>query len=454
MVGNGNHPLNESHYDENLLHDYVLGHLPPDEEDRVRQHLMICPSCRAAAADIRAFCQQVVRGLHAELDSAQPGPQLDFERIAAQRRTLLRRRLLFRLQQVAPSASLVLLLLLIVVALQSLWTPDEATPRQGSESIEHYAGPPAVVAATTNDGLVVMRLSPGQSGVVTHVNDVANPRGLQFSPEGQWLVFRQANTLVVRSVDQGTAFHFPIWDSADWAWSPDGQTLAFTDGNGQLITFDPATHTSRVLVPAEEAAWGAPVWDEDGRHISYTVLKPLNATNPPYLRQGIWRVSVDTGHRAAVVRNPVPYDTLLIANAQPAGLHQPRPLSPSPDPLLSQEVLSQRVLPSQPIAWSPDGAWMATIISGPVQRPGLYLFSYSTGEQRRVDLPDGATDVAAFWGDSGHLFVVRQMPYSATSELWIVPLAADQAPQRLLSDINLPANSDWRDVLSVQLLTP
>ena len=103
MVGNGNHPLNESHYDENLLHDYVLGHLPPDEEDRVRQHLMICPSCRAAAADIRVFCKQLVRGLHEELDSAQPGPQLNFDRIAAQRRTSARRRFLFRLQLLGTS---------------------------------------------------------------------------------------------------------------------------------------------------------------------------------------------------------------------------------------------------------------------------------------------------------------------------------------------------------------
>jgi hypothetical protein len=450
MVGNGNHPLNESHYDENLLHDYVLGHLPPDEEDRIRQHLVICPSCRAAAADIRAFCQQLVRGLHEELDSAQPGPQLNFDRIAGQRRTSARR-LLFRLQLLVPAGLLVLVILMIFVALHGLWTPDVVVPLQEPKLIDHYAGPPAVVAAATNKGLIVMQLSPANTGVVAYVNDAANPRGLQFSSDGQWLVFRQANTLFVRAVGQDTTFHFPVRDSAAWSWSPDSRTLAYTDGNGQLIIFDPAANTSRVLVPAEDSAWGTPIWDEGGRHISYTVLKPLNATNPPYLRQGIWSVTVDTGQRAELVRNPVPYDTLLIANAQP-GLHQPRPLSPNP--LLSQEVLSQRVLPSHPLAWSPDGAWMAYIISGPVQRPGLYLFSYRTGEQLRVNLPDGATNEAAFWGDSGHLFVFRQVLDSTTGELWMVSLAADQAPQRLLSGINLPSDSDWRDVLSVQLLTP
>jgi hypothetical protein len=147
----------------------------------------------------------------------------------------------------------------------------------------------------------------------------------------------------------------------------------------------------------------------------------------------------------------VPYDTLLIASANAAS-SEPHP--PSPDLTLPQEVLSEDALRSQPLAWSPDGAWVATIVIAPAQEQGLYLFSFSTGEHRRVDLPDGATDRAAFWGDSGHLFVIRQVPDSATSELWIVPLAADQAPQRLLSDIDLPADADWRDVLSVQLLTP
>ena len=114
MVGNGNHPLIESHYDENHLHDYVLENLPPDEEERIRQHLMICPLCRAAAADMRAFCQQLARGLHEELDNTQPGPQLSFDRIAARRRTPVRW-LLFRLQQLVPGTSLVLLVVLFLV---------------------------------------------------------------------------------------------------------------------------------------------------------------------------------------------------------------------------------------------------------------------------------------------------------------------------------------------------
>jgi anti-sigma factor RsiW len=452
MVSNGNHPLIEAHCDKNLLHDYVLGHLPPDEAERVRQHLMICPSCRATADDIRAFCQQLKRALHEELDSVQPGPQLNFDRILAQQRAYRRRRLfwLHRLAPGTPLVALVVVVVVAVVALRGVWRPD-AAPIQPPASTDQYAGPPAVVAATTANGLVVVRLSAGQDRVVTTLDDVVSPHRLQFSPDGRWLAYRQTGALFVRDAGQERAFQFPVQDSAEWAWSPDSQTLAYTDGNGQLIIFNPATNASRVLVPAEDAAWGAPVWDDDGGHISYTVLKPLNARAASYQRQGIWNVAVDTGYRAELVRNPVPYDTLLIANARPNPLG---PRSLSPNPRLSQEVLSQRVLPSQPLASSPDGAWMLYNISGPVQRPGLYLFSLRTGEQRLVDLPDGGTDIAAFWGDSGHLFVIRQAANHTTAELWIVPLAADETPQCVLSDIQLPADSDWRDRLSAQLLTP
>jgi hypothetical protein len=451
MVGNGNHPLIESHYDENHLHDYVLENLPPDEEERIRQHLMICPLCRAAAADMRAFCQQLARGLHEELDNTQPGPQLSFDRIAARRRTPVRW-LLFRLQQLVPGTSLVLLVvLLIVVALQGLWTPNEANPLHGLRLTDQYAGPPAVIAAATNDGLVVMRLSADHSGVVAFLNDVTSPHSLQFSPNGQWLAFRQENTLFVRAVDQETAYRFPVRASAKWAWSPDSRMLAYTDGNGQLIIFDPVDNASRGLVPAEDAAWGVPVWDEDGRHISYTVLKPLNTTAASYMRQGIRDVSVDTGYRAELVRNPVPYDTLLVANASPPS-NELRPLPSDLAP--SQEVLPERILRSRPLASSTNGEWTAYIVSEPMQGQGLYLVSFSTGEQRLVDLPGDATDRAAFWGDSGHLFVIRQVPDTTASELWIVPLAAGEAPRQVLSDFQISADSDWRDRLSVQLLPP
>jgi anti-sigma factor RsiW len=123
MVGNGNHPLNRPHYDEATLHKYALGHLLPDEEERLRQHLDVCPLCRAAVIDIQSFCQRLSFGLHQELDNAKPGLQLSFDRIEWRKPPFLGP-FLFRLQLFAPRALLILLLILLVAAIRLLLSSD------------------------------------------------------------------------------------------------------------------------------------------------------------------------------------------------------------------------------------------------------------------------------------------------------------------------------------------
>jgi hypothetical protein len=459
MVSDGNHPLIGPHYDEKILYDYVLGALLAEEEERVRQHLAGCPLCRALTADIRLFCQQLSGGLRAELDSASPGPRLNFDRIVAglSPRPKNRERLLFRLRQVTPSSAFVLLaiLLLAAAALQGLFTQSDTALPDQLELADHYDGPPAAVAVSTESGLVVVRLSSDDSRIVSCLPDVSDPHDPQFSPDGRWLAFRQERTLYVMEVGKDEAFRFAVHETAEWAWSPDGQTLAYTDGNGQLIVFDPRAGTNRVLVPANEAAWGMPVWDADGSHISYMVLKPLHAANEPYLRQGIWGVTVATGYRVEQVRNPVSYDTLLTAIGA-SSTHQGGLL---PDTTLPEALLLDSILQPQPLEWAPNGTWFAYIVPGADEGQGLYLFSLDKGEQRLVELPGGATEKAVLWGDAGHLFLIRQLPDSTASELWMVPLDANQPPQRIMTNLSLPPNvpnadKGWDDVLTVQMLTP
>ena len=38
MVGNRDHPLNQRHYNEDTLEEFVLGQLLPDEETQIQQH--------------------------------------------------------------------------------------------------------------------------------------------------------------------------------------------------------------------------------------------------------------------------------------------------------------------------------------------------------------------------------------------------------------------------------
>jgi hypothetical protein len=464
MVGNGNHPLNRSHHNEETLHQYVLGHLPPDDEEQVRQHLNVCPLCRAAVTDIRSFCQRLSFGLHQELDSARPGSRLSFERVEWHRPPR-RDIILFRLQRFAPRALVVLLLILLVGAIRLLRSSDSSAALSRLELPDDYDGPPAVLAVSTGDGLVVLRLSADKPDVVSHRPDVDNPRDLQFSLDGRWLAFQQDQTLVVMAVQGSSAsFRFPVHETAEWAWSPDGQTLAYTDGNGQLVVFAPVSAASRVLVPADESAWGLPVWNATSSRISYTVVKPLHATGGPYLRQGTWCVSVATGQRVELTRNPAAYDTLLLAAAP--GRADSTLLTRQDDRIalmlhkaMSESAPTDQILWPQSLEWAPNGAWLAYTVTGAAEGEGVYLFAIDKSELRPVKLPGGATEQAVFWVGAEHLFVIRQAQNTTTGELWVVPLSTGKPSQRVITHIRLPSDPPydgwrWHDVLAVQPLTP
>jgi hypothetical protein len=464
MVGNGNHPLNRSHYDEETLQQYVLGHLLPDNEERVRRHLDVCPLCRAAVTDIQSFCQRLSFGLHQELDSARPGSSLSFERIEW-RRPPRRDMFLFRLQRLAPRALLVLLLILLVAAIRLLLSSDDTAALSQLKLPDNYDGPPAVVAVSTGDGLVILRLSADKLDVVSHLPEVDDPHDLRFSPDGRWLAFQQDQTLVVMAVQGSSAsFRFPVHETAEWAWSPDGQTLAYTDGNGQLVIFDPVSAARRVLVPADESAWGLPVWNATSSRISYTVVKPLHATGGPYLRQGTWCVTVATGQRVELTRNPAAYDTLLLATAP--GSADAALLTRQDDriALMLRKAMSETTPTEQApwpesFDWAPNGAWLAYSVTGAAEGAGVYLFAIDKSELRPVKLPGGATEKAVFWVGAEHLFVIRQPQHTTIGELWVVPLSTGKPSQRVITHMRLPFDSPydaqrWHDVLAVQPLTP
>lgn len=517
MVGNGNHPLNPSHVDEDTLQEYVLGQLLPDQEEQIRQHIAACPVCRAAAADIQLFCRRVSLDLHKELDSTAPGPQLSFERIAPEWRKPPRRvALMFRAQRLVPGASLALLLALFVTAVLVLFPSDDAAALRSLDLIDDYDGPPAVIAASTEHGLVVVRLSAGGSEVVSYLPEIYDPRHLQFSPDGRWLAYQQGRTLYARDLHAGgSSIRFQVHETAEWAWSPDGQMLAYTDGNGQLVVFDTLAQTSRVLVPADESAWGAPVWTADSTQIAYAVVKPLPSADRPYTRQGIWRVTVATGYRVELARNPAAGETLLIPaawgradtvllawdvsagadglpptlyrvdvtahNLEPLegysaaqGTRLAWPVGPQGTALISRqdhlvalqldETLSETVLPDsipwpQALEWAPNGAWFAYTVAGAAGGEGAYLFALEEGELRPIELPGGAAEKAVVWAGAEHLFVIRQPEATSLSELWMVPLTTGEPPQRVMTNMQLPTTGPyngwrWHDILAAQVIAP
>ncbi|MBN1563009.1 MAG: PD40 domain-containing protein, partial [Anaerolineae bacterium] len=313
MVGNRNHPLNQRHYDKNTLEEFVLGQLLPDEEEQIRQHLASCPLCRATVADIHAFCQRISSELTHDLEAAKPGPNVSFDRIAAEWRKPPRRvTWLFKLQQLAPGASYILLIALLTTAFVMLFPASDTTALDKLDLAHDYDGPPAIVAAMTDDGLAVVKLAPGEIEALTYLDHVRDPRNLQFSPDGQWLAFQDRSTLhIIQPMHDDVRIRVYVHDRAEWAWSPDSQKLAYTNGIGQLSIFDVSTRTNQVIVPAEESAWGMPVWTDDSTQIAYTVIQPLS-TDTAVIRQGIWRIMLDTGYRVEITRNTTPGEKLLV----------------------------------------------------------------------------------------------------------------------------------------------
>ena len=513
MVGHGDHPLNDNHYDEFTLHEYVLGQLLPDDEQAIRQHLASCADCRMRAMELEAFCRQLTADLHRKLDSAQPGSKLGFDHIAKEWRKPPRRvTLWYQAQEFVPRISPLIVTVLLVVVLVSVFPIGNTAALRGLELADNYTGPASIIAAVAPDSLVVVRLAPDDVRVVAHFDRVQQPRNLCFSPDGRWLAFQDGQALqIVQTFDGGLRAQFDVNQMADWAWSPDSDMLAYTDGTGQLAVFDVATQTSRVLVPAEEAAWGVPVWAADSQQLAYASVVPLPTQGGPRLQQGLWRLNVTTGYRVEIARNADPGaviliptawvndDTALLAwdmnadvdssstqlyqidmaahNATPVEGHSLAqgtrllwPVSAQGMALVYEDQLvalnfaeqTRQPIPDQipwpqGAAWSPNGAWLAYTVAGAPEGQGLYVFALQDGKLRQIELPAGASEKQVVWAGMEHLFVIRQRPDLTTNELWLVSLTTGEAPVRILSGIQLPRTVlhngwRWQDVLATQVL--
>ncbi|NLX09076.1 MAG: hypothetical protein GXY36_05435 [Chloroflexi bacterium] len=516
MASDGKHPLDGSHYDDITLNEYVLGQLLPDQEEAIRRHLLSCAACRAEVAEIEAFCRKLQIDLVAELERNTPTPQLSFDHIAAEWRKPPRRvALAYRLQQRLPNVSTIALLTVFLLAFVFLLPSGDLAALRSLELIEDYNGPPAMVAVTTDNGLVILHLDSRQPEVVNQFPHLTDPRNLQFSPDGQWLALQHGRTLhILQTTSPGIHLRIPLAASGDWSWSPDSRSLAYTDGSGALALFDTAEQVSRTIVPAEEHAWGMPVWTSDGAHIAYATVHPLPDESSTRTRQSLWRVTPASGYRVELAHNPNPDAALLVpaawadrdsvllawdASAGAAG-HAPAlfrvdtrahritavnaqslaqgarlawPVSPQgltlaehDDGLVifnlsdaSYKPLPEHVPEPHALEWAANGAWIAYTIPGMPEGKGLYLFALQDAALRPIELPGGAVEKAVFWAGIEHLFVIRQPRGSSVTELWLVSLTSSQPPQRILTNARLPQTGPyvgwrWQDVFAMQMLKP
>ncbi|WP_162909957.1 zf-HC2 domain-containing protein [Aggregatilinea lenta] len=501
MAGSGKRPVEQSHYDEITLQEYSLGQLLPEENETIRAHLADCAACRAKAEAVAALGRRLRDDLHGALDAAAPSPKLNFDAIQDEwHRPPRRTSLGYRVQEIVPAGPAGLLLVLLAIAFL-LFVPSSGTVALRSLELPgDYDGPPAMVAASTDYGLVLIHLSDKGVKPIMRLSYLTRPQRIAFSPDGRWLAVGQGSTLhVIDTHDETAHARIDLTDGAGWNWSPNGAQLAYTDGTGQLTLFDADTQSSRALIPADESAQGVPIWTGDGSAIAYATGDSL------------WRLDPATGYRSELVRNPAPDTMLLIPAAwstdasvllawdqvaaargtSPAlyrvdvvahrleqipgstlaqGDNLAWPLSAQERVLTAQDnrlvlvnVVSgqQQTVPTQiprPAAldWAPNGSWAATIVAGAPVGERLYLYAPQDGELRPIKLPGGAEEQAVIWAGAEHLFVIRQTQGGA-SELWSVPLTSGDNPQRILTNARQPESGtlggwQWGNVLAVQSL--
>ena len=452
--------------------------------------------CRARLAEVEALFRQIRSELHDSLDQAQPGPRLDFAPIAAEwRRPPQRVTRLYRAQQLVPSVSTVLLLGLFALALLILLpTSDTAALR----SLELVDSTTVLRRRRRRDrpGVVVVRLEPGNTAIVKHLAHLTAPRNLQFSPDGAWLALRDGRMLhILQPAGSGAHVQVPVRESANWSWSPDSLTLAYTDGTGQLALFDTRTQTNRVLVPSADSAWGQPVWTGDSQQIAYAVVAPLPSAGSPHTQQSIWRVTLDTDYRIELARNPTPQDTLLVpsawiqsnsallawdanagasgkrrlyrvdvnghgiapldAGARSHGTRLAWPVGPQDllfavqdDRLVTLDLQTGRrtVLPVQLIwpsalDWAPTGAWISFTVAGMPDGEGLYLYAPGESTLLPLTLPDGANERAASLDGTGAS--LRGAPASKQVRRGNLVGAGDRRRRRAAHHDQHPAAADW-----------
>ncbi len=514
MVGNGDRPLDQAHIDDITLEEYVLGQLLPDQEAAIRQHLTECARCRNKVSAYRTLCSDLSSKLRHELDEAVPSPQMSFDRVASEWQKPRRRfNLRYRLQQVVPSASLVLVMALLVLGLVLIFPGDDTAALRRLDLADAYSGPPTVVAASTDAGLIVVQLDKDGANVVKRLGYVRDPQQLRLAPSGQWVAFEEGRTLhVLECVADGVHVRLDVSSGADWSWSPDSRMLAYTDGAGRLMVFEVATQSNRVIAPARDSAWGKPVWSTDGQQIAYAVVNPLPVSGGAIQQQSIWRANPVTGYRVEVARNPRPDQTLLTPAAWANGTanllawdnnaaalggtsalywvdvaahHVAQlegqslaygtqlawPVSAQQVTLMTRdnqllaldlngqhsELLTDQIPWPQTLDWAPNGAWMAYTVAGAAGGSGLYVFALDEQALEQVSLPAGATEKTVFWAGPEHLFVMRQPEGARYSELWLVPLTTGEAAQRVMSRIHLPETNmhngwRWGDVIATQMI--
>ena len=174
--------------------------------------------------------------------------------------------------------------------------------------------------------------------------DMAQRTNYDLAPNGNRLALSARGDIFTLPAEHGNTRNLTQTSNADEdhpSWSPDGKTIAYTtdvSGEQQLAIRPAEGGPEKILTHFPQGYFYAPRWSPGGDRLAFS----------------------DNDHRLWIVAT---------AGGEPQQLAQ--------DPY--QEI--------QSYAWSPDGRWIAYVITGANQQSGIWLYSLDTRKSTLVSDP-------------------------------------------------------------------
>jgi Tol biopolymer transport system component len=268
-----------------------------------------------------------------------------------------------------------------------------------SPESDHTAESRIAFVIELDDALRLVTASADGTGELTVLRDTVDST-FAWSPDGEKIAFADLDGVSVMNAD-GTGTRQVVEGPSfpdSFAWSPDGGQLAIQETGDQLYTVD-ADGTNRRL--AVRGGWDAtPVWSPDGRKIAY---ESYSASTGPQLHL----INSDGTRQQALARGEA-------ASWSPDGKHIAFQRTPWPPYYMTRD--GERTHPSsvyvidsdgrgerrlgrgERIEWSPDGRRIAFARDGVV-----YVIDHDGRRERRIGRGDYLS-----WSPSGSQVAVRR----------------------------------------------